>query len=252
MNRPNVFETNSHIIIDYLKRQIQLKPICQQILFQEIISNSANKHGVQVTSDEVQSEADRIRRDLKLEDASQTYRWLEDQLTTCEDWEKGIQLKLLSKKLAEHLFSKKAETYFSQNKAQYEQVILYRIVVPYYPVAQELFYKIEEEEISFFEAAHLYDIDEGRRLSCGFAGKLSRWQLSPDMSSTIFGARPHELIGVNELDNGYELLMVDDFISPELNPTIKQGILDKFFQEWLDSELNYAISTDAVSTDILE
>lgn len=144
----------------------------------------------------------------------------------------------------EALFGQQVETYFAQNKVQYEQAILYRIVVPYRPLAQELFYQIEEEEISFFEAAHLYDIDEQRRLACGFEGKLSRWQLKPEVAAQVFGARPRELIGLIQTDAGFELLMVEDFMAAELTPETRQEILTHLFNEWLDSELNYLIHRD--------
>jgi len=127
---------------------------------------------------------------------------------------------------------------------QYEQAILYRLVVPYRPLAQELFYQIEEEEISFFEAAHLYDIDEQRRLACGFEGRLSRWQLNADSAARVFGAHPQEVIGPIELDANFELVMVQDFIPAELTPATRQKILDQLFEEWLDSELNYLVHSE--------
>ena len=35
--------------------------------------------------------------------------------------------------------------------------------------------------------------------------------------------------------------MVEEFIAAELTPETRQQILDKLFQEWLESELNYLI-----------
>jgi parvulin-like peptidyl-prolyl isomerase len=228
-------------VVNYLKHEAKLKSIYQQILCRQIIARVAAEQGVEVTPQEVQAEADQFRYQNKLESASQTFAWLDEQLLTTNDWEAGIHERLLTKKLAEHLFGQQVKTYFAQNKVQYEQAILYRIVVPYQPLAQELFYQIEEEEISFFEAAHLYDLDERRRLACGFEGKLSRWQLKPDIAARVFAAAPHQVIGLIHSEAGYELLMVEEFIAPDLTPETHQQILDHLFQEWLDSELNYLI-----------
>lgn len=234
-------QVGSEAIVEYLKHEIQLKTTQQQILFRKIIVQAAAERGVEVSPAEVQHEADQFRYANKLEDAAQTYQWLNEQLITPEDWESGIHARLLEKKLSEYLFSTQIETYFAQNKSQYEQAILYRISVPYQPLAQELFYQIEEEEISFFEAAHLYDSNEGRRLACGFEGKLARWQVKPDMSAKLFGANPRELIGVISWESSHELWMVEEFIPPTLTPETRQKILDQLFQEWLESELNYCI-----------
>lgn len=232
---------DSDQVIDHLKHEVKLKTVYRDILCQQIIEKASQERNLIVEPEEVQAEADQFRYDHKLESASQTFEWLEDQLLTPDDWEAGIYERLLTKKLAENLFEKQVETYFAQSKVQYEQAILYRILVPYHALAQEIFYQIEEEEISFFEAAHLYDIDEYRRLACGFEGKISRWQLKPDVAARVFGASPREVIGPIQSDDNFELLMVEDFIPAELTQDVRQKILNQLFDEWLESELNHLI-----------
>ncbi|MGF1568520.1 MAG: peptidylprolyl isomerase [Nodosilinea sp.] len=232
---------DSERVINYLRQEVEIKSVYQQILYRQIVDQVTQERGITVTPDEIQAEADRFRYQHKLESAAQTLDWLDNQLLTPEAWEEGIQERLLTKKLAESLFGSQVEPYFAQNKLQYEQVVLYRLVVPYHPLAQELFYQIEEEEISFFEAAHLYDIDEQRRLACGFEGKLSRWQLKPDIAARVFGANTREVIGLIQSEAGFELLMVEAFITAELTTDTRQQILDTLFEEWLDSELNHLI-----------
>jgi parvulin-like peptidyl-prolyl isomerase len=231
-------------VVTYLKHELKIKNVYQQILYRQIIDRAATEREITVSAEEVQVAADQFRYQHKLESASQTFDWLNEQLLTANDWEAGIQKRLLARKLAEWLFKEQVTTYFNQNKIQYEKVVLYRIIVPYKPLAQEIFYQIEEEELSFFEAAHLYDLDERRRLACGFEGKLSRWQLKPDITAQVFGAAPREVIGLVESELGYEILMVEEFIPAELTTEVYQHILDLLFHEWLESELNYFIHND--------
>ena len=180
---------NDEQVVDFLKHQIQIKDVCQRILYQQVIESAAHDYGVNITPEEIQSEADNQRYQRRLESASQTYDWLNEQLISSDDWEAGIHAQLLRKKLAEHLFEDKIEKYFAENRLDFEQVLLYRIAVPYAPIAQELFYQIEESEISFYEAAHLYDSDERRRLQCGYSGKPYRWSLGPQIAASIFSAK---------------------------------------------------------------
>jgi len=77
--------------------------------------------------------------------------------------------------------------------------LLYQIVVPFERVAQQLFYQIEEQEISFYEAAHLYDIDEKRRHQCGFERKLYRRSLNPNIATILSRARLKEVLGYYKL-----------------------------------------------------
>lgn len=234
-------------VVDHLKHEVKLKSVYHQILCQQIVDRVTQQRGVVLTPDEIQARADQFRYDNKLENAAQTFDWLNEELLTPEDWEAGIQESLLREKLAEELFGRQIESYFIQNRLQYEQAVVYRILVPYFPLAQEIFYQIEEEEISFFEAAHLYDIDECRRLACGFEGKLSRWQLQADISALVFGANRREIIGPLKAEEGFELLMVEELIPAELTPAVRQQILDQLFDEWLESELNYFIHNDQLT-----
>lgn len=185
----------SNEIIGFLKQEMLLKEVCQKILYQTIIERTALEKEIAVTPEEIQSEADKIRHTKRLEKASDTLSWLEDQAISADDWEAGICSQLLSKKLAAHLFNEEVEKYFAQHRLDFEQLLLYQIIVPYEQLAQELFYQIEEEEISFYQAAHCYDIDERRRYQCGYEGKIYRWSLNPAIAAAVFSAALGEIVG---------------------------------------------------------
>ncbi len=228
-------------IISLLKQELQFKEIWQQVLHRKIIGQAAEEREILVTPDEIQDEAERFRREKRLEKALETHTWLQDQMISSQDWEEGIRNRLLKKKLAEHIFMKEVEKFYAQNKSQFTQVLLYQIIVPYKNLAQELFYQIEEGEISFYQAAHLYDIDEGRRHKCGYEGKIYRKNLHPEIAAATFGSPLGQLINPIKTSQGYHLLMVEEFISEELTPERYQEIQDRMFKEWLASELNYLI-----------
>lgn len=228
-------------IVSFLKKNIQFKELCQKMLEQKIIKQAAQERGLTVTSEEIQVEANRLRREKRLEKASDTLAWLAEQMIIPDDWEAGICDRLLAQKLAECIFAKEVEKFFAQNRLDFEQVLLYQIIVPYENLAQELFYQIEEEEISFYEAAHLHDIDEKRRHHCGCEGKLYRWSLTPDIAAVVFSAEPRELMGPLQTEQGHHLLMVQEFIPAELTSERYQEILNNMFKQWLASELNYML-----------
>ncbi|HEY9767039.1 MAG TPA: peptidylprolyl isomerase [Coleofasciculaceae cyanobacterium] len=229
------------LIVDYLKKDISLKDVCQKILHQIAIDRSAEQYAVTVTPEEIQAEADKIRHQQRLEKAADTLAWLKDCMITIEDWETGINDRLIAQKLAKYLFTKKAETHFIENRLDFEQVLLYQIVIPYEKLARELFYQIEEEEISFYQAAHCYDIDCIRREKCGYEGKLYRMDIMPEISAAIFAGQQGEIIGPIKTDIGYHIIKVEEFIKPELTPDIHQKIIDEMFAQWLESETNYLI-----------
>jgi parvulin-like peptidyl-prolyl isomerase len=229
-------------IIDFLKQQLLLKEVCQKIIFQKIIDRVARERKITVMPEEIEAEANNIRYEKRLEKASDTIAWLDEQIITSDDWEAGIYHRLIAQKLAVNLFDKEAEKFFAQHQLDFEQYILYQIVIPYEQLAWEIFYRIEEEEISFYEAAHLYDIDERRRNYCGYEGKVYRWSLKPDIAAVVLSKAVGNIIGPLQTDQGYHLLMVTEFIAAQLNETNRQEIINKLFDEWLESELNYLLN----------
>ncbi|MCU0566077.1 MAG: peptidylprolyl isomerase [Oculatellaceae cyanobacterium Prado106] len=228
-------------IVATLKQELRLKEICQAILYRQIIHRYAQEQNLVVSEAEIQQEADRQRYERHLESATATYAWLQEQLITMEEWEAGIRDRLLTQRLAETRFAPEAEQYFAEHRLQFEQVVLYQITVPYQQLSQELFYQIEESEISFYEAAHLYDMSAERRLKCGYEGKIYRRYLNPNLAPLIFAATPGAVLGPLESPQGFDLLWVDDFINAEFTPETCQMIIQQLFQEWLDRELTHWI-----------
>ncbi|ACK67248.1 conserved hypothetical protein [Rippkaea orientalis PCC 8801] len=235
-------------LINCLKKELKIKDFCQQLLEERIINKVSQARNLTVTETEIQTEADKQRCQMKLEKAADTLAWLEEQMITPENWEDGIRDRLLRAKLAESLFSQNVDKFFAQNKLNFDQVVLYQIIIPYEKLAWEIFYQIEEEEMSFYQAAHLYDIDEKRKLHCGYEGKLYRWEIHPNLAAAIFAAQPGEIISPIKIDKQYHILLVEKFISAELTPEIYQEILNKMFDEWLNSELNYLLHNSASQT----
>ena len=230
-------------ITDFLKEEMLLKEICQKIVYQKIIQRIAIERNISVVPDEIQSKADSIRHDRRLEKTTDTLVWLKEQMVTAEEWEIGIKKHLLTQKLAEYLFDQEVESYFAQHRLDFDQFIFYQIIVPYQQLAQEIYYQIEEEEISFYEAAHLYDMDEQRRYRCGYEGIIGRWSLPSHLAEAIGNANIKQVIGpISATEKQeYHLLMIEEFIPAELTADRRQNIINRFFKQLLEREFNYLI-----------
>lgn len=239
----NNIEVATDEINTYLQQEFKLKQICSEILYQKIIAEATAARNINVTEVEIEAEANKIRSSLRLEKASDTLAWLKDNLLDPEQWEIAINNYLLRQKLAQNLFDSQVESFFAQNRLDFDRFVLYHLVVPYEKLAQELFYQIEEEEISFYHAAHLYDIDRQRRLVCGFEGEVHRWNYPPDIAAVIFKTPVivGELIHPIKSNQGYHLFKIEDYLPAQLTPKIRQEIIDRLFEQWLNSELSYLI-----------
>lgn len=229
-------------IVDFLKRDVRLKAIYQEIIYQKIVNRAAQERGLTITSEETRVELNRILREKNSIKPSDISDWLADQMLTWDDLETRVRERLLTTKLAKHLFSNEVQELFSQRPSDFEQILLYKLTVPYESLAYEIFYQIAEEEISFYEAAHLYDVDERRRLHCGYEGKQSRYKLNPEIAEMLFNANIGEVIGpLKSPTETYDLFLVDDFFSAELTNEVYEDLVTQRLETWLEKELDLYI-----------
>lgn len=235
-------EVQTEDIINFLKSELSFREVYQQILTQRIIAKYAEEKSITVSEAEIQAEANQQRRKLRLEKASDTLNWLSQQMITPADWEVGIRNRLLAQKLAESMFAQDVERFFNQNRLEFEQVVLYQMIVADDKLAQELYYQIEEGETSFYDAAHQYDIDSTRRQKCGYEGVLYRWAIAPDIATLVFSSIPQQLIGPIKTEQGYHLLIVEEKIPAELTPQRYQEILQQMFKQWLNTQIESLLS----------
>jgi parvulin-like peptidyl-prolyl isomerase len=226
-------------IVAFLKQELQYKQIVQGVLYQRVIQATSVDRAIQISPQEIQVMGDQFRMAHALEKVSETIAWLQAQDITVEDWERGIHHRLLAQQLAEDLFASEAERRFAEQRLDYDRVVLYHLEVPYEPLVHELFYQIDEDELSFYEAAHLYDSNPDRRQRCGFEGIVGRWEMPPQFATQIFGAPVQQVTEPLPDKDGYHLFWVEEVISGQLTEEIRQNIIQNAFQTWLESELTY-------------
>lgn len=231
-------------VLATLRQNMSLVEVCEQTLKQKIILQTADSQDITVTPEEIQNEVDEIRRNKHLEKASDTLAWLNEQMVTAEEWEIAIHSHLLAQKLATYLFEEKVESYFAERRLNFDRFVIYQISVDCQNFAQELFYQIEEEEISFYEAAHLYNLNEKARSLCGYTGETNRLNFSPDIAAAIFqDPLPiGVLLGPIQTEEVHHLVRIEKYIPADLTPIVRQEILDSLFEEWISKELNYIIN----------
>lgn len=226
-------------VVDFLRKKFYLPDIYREIIEQKIIHEVAREHGIAVTLKEIEMEVENVRFEKEFDRPDGLAIWLSDRGITLSDLKQAIHSSLLAQKVVRHLFLDQVEALFLEHRSSFEQLVIYKLVVPYEHLAQELFYQIEEEEISFFEAAHIYDMDETRRMNCGYEGKLLRRKISPELAERLANASVGELIGpIKAANQFYELFWIDDVITPELTPGLQADILNQFFQDWIDNNMD--------------
>jgi len=239
-------------IIHKIKLSCQIPDIIEAIASQAIILETANKIGIQVTEAELQAECDKVRLDKKLATAKDTWAWLDRHHLSVMNFEELVHNSLTSKKLANHLFSAKIEKFFYENRINYDAAVTYEVAFEDRDLAFELFYALEEGEITFPEIARLYIQDIELRRTYGYQGVKYRRDFRPEIASAIFSTSPPGIIKPISTPKGVYLIWVEEIIQPELSEGLREKIISDSFESWLSREVKFVDIAVEISPDAVE
>lgn len=224
--------TNEEILYQ-LKLSLKLPEIIEGIVTRKIVKDTAAEAEIEIPIEELQEAADQFRLTNQLSDAKKTWKWLDKQGLSLEDFEEMIYLSVLSDKLAHHLFANQVESYFLEHQLDYTGVVLYEVVLDDEDLAMELYYAIQEGEVSFYEVAHQYVKDIELRRKGGYKGIVYRKDLKPEVSAAVFAANPPQVLKPIVSSTKLNLVLVEEIVQPQLDERLRSQIRSHLFLDWL-------------------
>jgi parvulin-like peptidyl-prolyl isomerase len=229
----------------------KISELTQGIIRRQAIEQHAKEAGIDLTIAELQTAADRFRTREGLESAEATKQWLAANFFSIDDFEYIISQNLITEKLAQHLFGKEVEKFFYQNSIEYSSAIIYEVILEDQNLAMELFYSIQEGDLSFADVAHQYIPDLELRRRGGYIGEVGRRQFRPEISAAVFAANPPQLIKPIITAIGVHLIYVEEIVHAQLDDRLYQQILTDLFDRWLTetvAKISVEISIDTDSS----
>ena len=137
-------------ILHQVKLSCQIPSVVEQIVTRKVVMDAAAEAGIKVEAEELQQAADQIRLISKLKTADETWEWLKKNCLSLDDFEEMVYTNVMSGKLARHLFGDKIEPWFVEHQLDYAGAVIYEVVLDDEDLAMELFYALQEGEMSFF------------------------------------------------------------------------------------------------------
>ncbi len=223
----------SEDILHQVKLSCKIPSVIEEIVTRKVIADAAAEAGIKVETEELQKAADSIRLMGKLKSADDTWAWLQKHGLSLDDFEEVIYNNVISGKLAQHLFADKVEPFFVEHQLDYAGVVMYEVVLDDEDLAMELFYGIQEGEMSFYEVAHQYIQDRELRRKGGYRGILRRKDLKPEISSAVFAAVPPQVLKPIITSKGIHLIWVEELVQSKLDNKLHYQIISDLFSEWI-------------------
>lgn len=237
MSTSNDLEISDRDLIYEAKIAGRIPKLVQGIARRKIIKQQIAKAEIETSEAELQQAADRFRTINHLESAEATNKWLHEHCLSVDDFEDMVTQDLFADKLAQHLFGNQVEQFFHQNFLDYSAATFYEIILEDRDLAMEIFYSLQEGDLSFADVAYQYISDPELRRRGGYVGTVGRKQLRPEISAAIFAAKPPQLIKPAITAVGVHLIQVVEIIEPKLDERLHQQILADMFDRWLSEEI---------------
>lgn len=224
-------------IIRNIKLSCQIPGVVEAIATQKIIADAAQDAGIKVSEEELQQEGDSLRLEKKLVQAKDTWAWLKKHHLSLDDFEELANNNVLYKKLANHLFADKVERFFYEHQLNYVAAVTYEVIFDDRDLALELFYALQEREITFQEIARSYIQNPELRRASGYQGIKLRTDFRPEIAAAIFAATPPEILKPIITPKGVHLIWLEEIIQPKLDEEVRQNIIKDMFSTWLKQQI---------------
>jgi PPIC-type PPIASE domain len=224
-------------IFRYIKLSCQMPSAITSIVERRVVEAKAQEVGLKIEAPELQKAADSFRLKNNLVTAQETLLWLQRHVLSLDDLETLVYNTVLSVKLAEHLFASQIETYFAERWLDYMQVVMYEAILDNSDLAMELFYALQEQEITFTEVVRHHHQDPELRRRGGYQGLVRRKDLTPELSAAVFAATPPQLLRPITKGKKTYLIWVEEVIQPSLDDALRSQILSELFTSWLKQQV---------------
>jgi parvulin-like peptidyl-prolyl isomerase len=234
----DILKISNEDIIYHLKISCQIPSLLEAIATRKVITETAEKAGITVETAELQQSADSLRLANRLIKAEETWEWLQKHYLSLDNFEEIAHLNLLSTKLAHHLFAEKVEPFFYAHQLNYSAAVTYEVILDDEDLALEIFYALQEGEISFQEIARQYIQNPEIRRAGGYQGIRKRSDFRPEIASLVFAANPPQILKPVITQKGVHIIIVEEIIEPELNEQMRVQILGDLFTNWLKDQVN--------------
>jgi PPIC-type PPIASE domain len=133
-------------------------------------------------------------------------------------------------------WASQVETMFLAQKGKFEQVVYSLLRTKSHEIAQELFFRLQEEEQTFAELATEYS-QGSEALTDGLVGPVEIGRLHPALSQLLQNQQTGKLYPPTQFEQWVIILRLEKSIPASLTDTLRQRLIEQQYQEWLQQEI---------------
>jgi len=139
----------------------------------------------------------------------------------------------------EQTWGGQVESHFLQRKTQLDRVLYSLIRTKDASLAQELYFRLKDDEASFAELAK--DYSEGQEAQTG--GLIGPVELSvphPSLGRLLSASQPGQLWAPTPIGEWYVIARLEKFIPIQFDQATRSRMLDELYKRWLQQQIQQA------------
>lgn len=197
------------------------------------------------TPEETAHACQHFHQRFQLTNEGERLAWLEGYGMNQAHLENLTTRRIRIEKFKQVTWGHKLESYYLKRKAQLDQAVYSLIRLKEPGIAQELYFRIQEQEQSFGELAHQYS--QGREAQTGgLVGPVELGTLHPHMARLLSISQPGQLWEPRALEEWQVIVRLEQLLPAQFNEFMRQRLLNELFEGWLHEQLDQLPDSDKI------
>lgn len=217
-------------IIPRLARYQMLPQLIKESIIDEAIAS------IECTPEETATAVEVFCQQNKLTTPAQRQEWESLQGMEPGDLAEVATRRLKIEKFKQQRWENVLKSHFLQRKGQLDKVSFSIIRVSDKDLAQELYFRIQDQEQSFGELAKQYS--EGTEANLGgMVTPLELGTLPPAFAQLLQNRQPGDLLPPFPMGDSVVIIQINQVIPSTLDAMTRQRLLNELFQTWLQKQI---------------
>ncbi len=216
-------------------------------LLKEIVIDNATA-SISLTEEEVTKAYKQFYQQQQLGDEEQLQAWLKSRGLEREQLDYLVTRTLRLEKFKQDTWGAKVEPYFLQRKEKLDKVIYSLIRVNDIAIAQELYFRVQEDEQPFTELAREYSQGPEAQTG-GLIGPVELGVPHPVLAKMLLKSQPGKVLPPTRLGDWILIVRLEKFLPAQLDTATQQRLLNEQFETWLQGEISSALKNSQLLPD---
>ena len=209
-------------------------------LAQEILTDKAIA-GIKCTEEENTKTFNQFCQQNQLKSEEEVQKWLEKQGMNREQLQNLITKKLRIDKYKQEIWNDQVDAHFIKRKSQLDRVVYSLIRVEKPEVAQELYFRIKDDQNAFSALAMEYS--QGTEAQTGgLIGPVEINAPHPKIAQILTTCQAGQLVPPTRVGEWIVIVRLENYISAKLDHSMRQRMLDELFNRWLNESIQQKVS----------